>query len=110
MTYCFSTIVDLSFEEAVALVTDELQKEGFGVLTEIDVAATLKKKLGVDFHPYRILGACNPEFAYQPHRRSRNKRDPVALPCRYLFATDSNSISKINVALGPTSGLGDRSR
>ena len=65
MSYYVSKILDLPFEEAITRVTEELKKEGFGVLTEIDVRATLKKKLGADFRNYRILGACNPPFAFQ---------------------------------------------
>jgi len=64
-TYVFGKTVGLSFDEAIRRVTEELAKEGFGVLTEIDVAATLKKKLGLDLPPYRILGACNPQFAHK---------------------------------------------
>lgn len=63
--YYFNKIIDLPFEKAIEHVTEELKKEGFGVLTEIDVQATLKKKLDVDFRPYRILGACNPPFAHK---------------------------------------------
>ncbi len=63
--YVFGKTVNLKFEQAVTRVTEELAKEGFGVLTEIDVAATLKKKLGLDMPPHRILGACNPQFAHQ---------------------------------------------
>lgn len=65
MSYCFSKTVDSSFDQAIEKVTEELKKEGFGVLTEIDVKATLKKKLDVDFRQYKILGACNPQFAHQ---------------------------------------------
>ncbi len=65
MTYHFSTTIDLPMEDAIDRVTEELKKRGFGILTEIDVQATLKNKLDVDFRPYRILGACNPPFAYK---------------------------------------------
>ena len=59
------TTLDATFDEALVRVTDALKREGFGVLTEIDIAATLKAKLGVDFRRYKILGACNPPFAHQ---------------------------------------------
>ena len=65
MSYYFNKVVDMSFDEALERVTEELKKEGFGILTDIDVAATLKKKIDVDFRRYRILGACNPSFAHK---------------------------------------------
>lgn len=76
--YTFGKSVDISFEQALERVTQELAKEGFGVLTEIDVAATLKKKLGKDMSPYKILGACNPQFAHQALE---------AEPAKFLAAT-----------------------
>ena len=65
MQYYFNKIVQMTFEETIDKVTEELKKEGFGVLTEIDVKAALKKKIDVDFRKYRILGACNPSYAYK---------------------------------------------
>ena len=82
MSYYFSKTVDLPFEEAVARVTEELKSQGFGVLTDIDVRATLKKKLDVDFRNYRILGACNPKFAHQ----ALQAEDKIGtmLPCNVI--------------------------
>ena len=65
MDYYFSKVLDNSFEEAIDKVTKELKEEGFGILTEIDVKETFKKKLDIDFRKYRILGACNPKLAHQ---------------------------------------------
>ena len=82
MSYYFSKMVEMNFDEAISKVTEELKKEGFGILTEIDVAATLKKKLNVDFHPYRILGACNPPFAYRALQAE--PKIGTMLPCNVI--------------------------
>ncbi len=94
MSYYFSKILDVSFDEAVARVTEELKKEGFGILTDIDVKETLKKKLNVDFKKYRILGACNPPFAY----KSLQAEDKIGLmlPCNVVVQEISDG--KIEVA------------
>lgn len=63
--YHSKLLVNITFDEAIEKVTEDLKAEGFGILTEIDIKATLKKKLDVDFHNYKILGACNPPFAYK---------------------------------------------
>lgn len=82
MGYYFATVLDCSFDEAVARVTEELKKEGFGILSEIDVQAALKKKLNVDFKKYRILGACNPPFAYQALQAE--EKIGTMLPCNVI--------------------------
>ena len=80
--YYISKTVDLSFEETLARITEELKKEGFGILTEIDMQATLKKKLDVDIRPYKILGACNPPFAYKAVQTESHIG--LLLPCNVI--------------------------
>ena len=82
MSYYFSKTLNATFDEAVSKVTEELKKEGFGILTEIDVKATLKKKLDADFRKYTILGACNPPFAY----KALQAEDKIGtmLPCNVI--------------------------
>ncbi len=82
MQYYFNKIVEMTFEETIDKVTEELKKEGFGVLTEIDVKAALKKKIDVDFRKYRILGACNPSYAYKA--LLAEDRIGTMLPCNVI--------------------------
>ncbi len=82
MNYYFAKTLDLPFEQAIEKVTAALKEEGFGILTEIDVKETLKKKLDVEFRKYRILGACNPPFAY----KALQAEDKIGtmLPCNVI--------------------------
>ncbi len=82
MSYYFNKTVKGSFDNVITKVTDELKKEGFGILTEIDVQEILKKKLNVDFKKYKILGACNPPFAYEA-LKSEDKIGTM-LPCNVI--------------------------
>ncbi|MDP4190779.1 MAG: DUF302 domain-containing protein [Bacteroidota bacterium] len=97
MSYYNTKIVELTFNDAITKVTEELKKEGFGVLTEIDVKETLKKKLDVDFRQYKILGACNPPFAY----KALQAEDKIGtmLPCNFIVQERSDGkveVSAIN--------------
>ncbi len=88
--YGYKKQVNTSFEEALQRTKEELQKEGFGVLTEIDVKATLKKKLDVDYDNYLILGACNPPFAYQALQAEKDIG--LLLPCNVIAYEDKAKI------------------
>jgi uncharacterized protein (DUF302 family) len=96
MSYYFNKImIGKSFDEAIELVTSELKKEGFGVLTEIDVKETLKKKIDVDFKKYTILGACNPHFAYKA-LKSEDKIG-VFLPCNVVVEEHDNGEVEVSI-------------
>lgn len=90
MSYHNTKTVNYSFDEAITKVTDELKKEGFGILTEIDVKETLKKKLDVDFRKYKILGACNPPFAYRALQTEETLG--VLLPCNVVVQEKENGV------------------
>ena len=94
MGYYFNTVLECSFDDAIERVTDELKREGFGILSEIDVQAALKKKLNVDFKKYRILGACNPPYAYQALQVE--EKIGTMLPCNIIIL--ENDAGEIEVA------------
>jgi uncharacterized protein (DUF302 family) len=97
--YGLSVEVPLSYEVAVERTREELGKEGFGVLTEIDVRATLKKKLDVDFRPYIILGACNPPLAHQA--LSQETDIGLLLPCNVVVYAADDPARSVVAAIDP---------
>jgi len=104
MSYYISKILKgKSFEEAIELVTAKLKKEGFGVLSEIDLKDTFKKKLDIDFKKYIILGACNPSFAYKS-LRSEDKIG-VLLPCNVIVEEHENGDVEVS-AVDPILAMG----
>ena len=94
MAYSFNKIMACSFADAIQRVIEALKNEGFGVLTEIDVKKTLKKKLDVEFRPYKILGACNPNYAYQALQLE--SRIGTMLPCNVIIQETEHG--KVEVA------------
>ena len=91
--YGFGRTVEMSFEDAVTRVTMALQDEGFGILTEIDVAATMKKKLDKDMPPYRILGACNPQLALKAIQAEPSIG--LLLPCNVVVRQDETGLVRV---------------
>jgi uncharacterized protein (DUF302 family) len=102
MSYHISKVVDLDFDEAVSKTIEELKKEGFGVLTDIDVKETLKKKIDVDFVRYRILGACNPPLAHRTLQAE--ERIGLMLPCNVIVRETKEGGVEVS-AIDPLSAM-----
>ena len=102
MSYYFSKTLDCSLDEAAARVTEALKGQGMGVLTEIDIAKTLKAKIGVDFRPYRILGACNPKLAYEA--LSAEDKIGLMLPCNVIVQDVGGGRSEV-AAIDPVASM-----
>jgi uncharacterized protein (DUF302 family) len=100
MTYHFSKVVDASFEEAIAQVTESLKQDGFGILTEIDAQAAFKKKLNAEFRPYKILGACHPQIAYE--MLQLDDKAGVLYPCNVVVQEHADGRVEVS-AIDPLS-------
>ncbi|HHD83237.1 MAG TPA: DUF302 domain-containing protein [Bacteroidetes bacterium] len=100
--YLNTTITGVSFDDAIDRVSEALKKEGFGVLTDIDIKATMKKKLDVDLNEYRILGACNPGYAYKA-LQEENKIGTM-LPCNVIVQENNDGIIEIS-AVDPIASM-----
>jgi uncharacterized protein (DUF302 family) len=109
MKYYYNKTVSGSFDQVIEKVTEELKNQGFGVLTEIDFSGTIKKKLDKDMPAYRILGACNPDFAYQAYQ-SEDKIGTM-LPCNVIVQDAGNGnieVSAVN-PIASMMGVGNES-
>ena len=93
--YVFGKTVEMPYDKAIERATEALAKEGFGVLTEIDVAATLKKKLGKEMPPYKILGACNPQFAHRA--LEAEPQIGALLPCNVVVRVDAGGRTMVEI-------------
>jgi uncharacterized protein (DUF302 family) len=102
MNYYFSKTLEMPFEQAIQHVTDALAAKGFGVLTTIDVRATMKKKLNIEFRSYTILGACNPEFAH----KALQIEDTIGtmLPCNVVVQEMSRGLIEVS-AVDPVASM-----
>jgi uncharacterized protein (DUF302 family) len=102
MAYHFSKTLDLPFDAAVSATVEALKRHGFGVLSDIDVQATLKRKINTDFRPYRILGACNPQMAYQ----ALQAEDKIGtmLPCNVIVQQHAGGEVEVS-AVDPVSSM-----
>ena len=102
MNYYFSIFVNASFENVITKTTEELKKEGFGIITEIDMQGKLKEKLNIDFKKYKILGACNPSFAYQ----ALQAEDKIGtmLPCNVLIIEQGENLIEV-AAVNPIASM-----
>ena len=102
MSYYFSTIVDDSFDDAIVRVTENLAAAGFGVLTTIDISATLKKKIDVDFPRYTVLGACNPSYAHKA--LLAEDKIGLMLPCNVIVQETSDGKVEVS-AIDPMASM-----
>jgi uncharacterized protein (DUF302 family) len=102
MEYYFSKTLNKPFEEAVQLITEALKTEGFGIISEINIHEKLHEKLGVDFKKYRILGACNPGYAY----KALQEEDKIGtmLPCNVIVVDQGNGLTEIS-AVNPAASM-----
>ena len=102
MSYYLSRMLPVAFDEAVARTMDALKKEGFGIITEIDVKQTLKEKIGIDFPSYRILGACNPALAYEALKLE--SKVGTMLPCNVVVRDAGNGQTEV-AAIDPVASM-----
>ena len=102
MEYYFSKTLDASFDDTVQLITESLKKEGFGIISEIDIQSKIKEKLGVDFKKYLILGACSPSHAY----RALQAEDKIGtmLPCNVIVIDQGSGKTEVS-AVNPVASM-----
>jgi len=102
MEYYFSTILDCSFEEAESRTLSSLKEKGFGMITEIDMQRTLREKLGVELKKYKILGMCNPSFAYKALQAE--EKIGIMLPCNVILIDKGNGKTEVS-AVNPLASM-----
>ena len=101
-SYAYTKVLDMSYEDALKHVTEQMKKEGFGVLMSADLKDTFKKKLDVDYKPYTILGACNPEYSY--HALGVEKELGILLPCNFIVYVNDDDETVV-AAVNPMASM-----